>query len=162
VREHFHPPRLIDSSDVVDEFTCRSREQTNWLRRHGLQPTLVGTTKVFVITPHGGNSEVAYYAWRMAQLDIAATPARLRKGAGHHTQPVALLARLGVDLNYEGRGLGAGLLVDAITRLVTIGDDIDCRGLLIHTEDYEAVNSIFTSSRSSKQTQPINSIFFYS
>jgi hypothetical protein len=81
---------------------------------------------------------VAYYTWRMAQLDIAAAPSRLRKGAGRYPQPIALLARLGLDLNYEGRQIGAGLLIDAITRLLTVGEDIGCRGLLIHTESYEA------------------------
>src|SRR5665213_1130777 len=32
-------------------------------------------------------------------------------------QPLALLARLGVDTGHEGRGMGAGLLADALTRL---------------------------------------------
>ena len=43
----------------------------------------------------------------MAQLDMEAAPDRLRKGAGRYPQPVALLARLGVDTGHEGRGLGA-------------------------------------------------------
>lgn len=81
---------------------------------------------------------VAYYAWCMAQLDLETAPARLRKGAGRYPQPVALLARLGVDTGHEGRGLGAALVVDAITRLVGLSDDIGCRGLLIHAENDEA------------------------
>lgn len=95
--EHFHAPRQIDSSDVVDEFTCRSGEQLTWLRRHGLQTTLVGTTKVFVVAPHGSNSVVANYAGRMARLGIAATPSRLCKGSGRYPQPVALLATVRVN-----------------------------------------------------------------
>jgi GNAT superfamily N-acetyltransferase len=70
----------------------------------------------------------------MAQLDVAAAPERLKKGAGRYPQPVALLARLGVDSRHEGKGLGAALLVDAVTRLLTLSDDIGCRGLLIHAE----------------------------
>ena len=69
----------------------------------------------------------------MAQLDLAA-PEHLKKGAGRYPQPVALLARLGVDSRHEGKGLGAALLVDAVTRLLTLSDDIGCRGLLIHAE----------------------------
>jgi hypothetical protein len=47
---------------------------------------------------------------------------------------VAFLARLGVDTRHEGNGLGAGLLADVVSRLLTISDDIVCRGLLIHAE----------------------------
>lgn len=70
----------------------------------------------------------------MAQIDIEGAPARLLKGAGCYPQPVALLARLGVDIEHEGLGLGAGILADTITRLLSISDDIGCRGLLIHAE----------------------------
>ena len=33
--------------------------------------------------------------------------------------------------------MGAGLLADAITRLLSISEDIGCRGLLIHAEAAE-------------------------
>jgi GNAT superfamily N-acetyltransferase len=100
----------------------------------------MGTTRVFVVTQHLDNSVVAYYAWCMAQLEIAASPTRLRKGSGRYPQPVALLARLGVHTEHEGRGLGTALLVDAITRLVAMSDDLGCRGLLMHAESDEARN----------------------
>jgi hypothetical protein len=128
------PPRLITSTDNVEEFECASTEQTQWLRRHAKQSAFTGTTRVFVVTQEDESSVVAYYAWRMARLDLAVTPERLRKGAGRYPQPVALLARLGVDLMHEGKGLGAGLLVDVVSRMLTLSDDIGCRGLLIHTE----------------------------
>ena len=136
----YRPPRQITSSDDVNEFICRSSEQTQWLRRFALQSSSMGTTRVFVVTQHLDNSVVAYYAWCMAQLEFAASPTRLRKGTGRYPQPVALLARLGVHSEHEGRGLGAALLVDAITRLVTMSVDIGCRGLLIHAESDEARN----------------------
>jgi hypothetical protein len=49
-----------------------------------------------------------------------------------------LLARLAVDIEHERRGLGAGLLVDAITRLLSISEGIGRRGLLIHAETAQA------------------------
>lgn len=131
-------PRLVAPTDDLDGFACRSSEQTAWLRRHARQSAATGTTRVFVVTSRADNSVVAYYAWCMAQIDVDSAPARLRKGAGRYPQPVALLARLGVHLDHEGRGLGAGLLADAVTRLVNISEDIGCRGLLIHAETAEA------------------------
>lgn len=134
----YRPPRLLDPNDDIDSFVCRSSEQTNWLRRHARQSASTGTTKVFVVTPQDDVRVVAFYAWRMAQIDIDAAPTRLLKGAGRYPQPVALLARLGVDTHYEGNGLGAGLLTDAITRLVIMSEDIGCRGLIIHAENDDA------------------------
>src|SRR5258708_8899476 len=74
----------------------------------------------------------------MAQLTMSAAPERLRKGAGRYPQPVALLARLGVDIRDEGRGLGAALLQDVFARLAELSADIGSRGLLVHAEPAEA------------------------
>ncbi|MEO7428626.1 MAG: GNAT family N-acetyltransferase [Acidimicrobiales bacterium] len=89
---------------------------------------------MFVVTEADDSRVVAYYAWCMARLSIASAPSRLRKGAGRYPQPVALLARLGVDTAHEGRGLGAALLQDVFARLLELSDDIGCRGLLVHAE----------------------------
>jgi GNAT superfamily N-acetyltransferase len=131
------PEPLHDSHDVAG-FLCRSSEQTDWLRRHARQSARTGTTKVFVVCEAGGDEVVAYYSWCMAQVAPAEAPGRLRKGAGRYPQPVALLARLGVHLDHEGRGLGAGMLQDVFARLVELSDDIGCRGLLVHAESGEA------------------------
>ena len=135
-RYRFSEP-LADHHDVSG-FTCRSTEQTDWLRRHAHQSSASGTTRVFVVTEPDAASVVAYYGWCMAQLAPTEAPTRLRKGAGRYPQPVALLARLGVDIAHEGRGLGAALLKDAFLRLVALSDDIGCRGLLVHAESPEA------------------------
>jgi GNAT superfamily N-acetyltransferase len=108
------------------------------LHRHALQSGSIGSTKVFVVTPPDGNTVVAYYAWCMAQLESEVAPSRHRKGAGRYPQPVALLARLAVGTEHEGQGIGAGLLADAIARLLSISGEIGCRGLLIHAESAAA------------------------
>ncbi len=130
----YRPPRPILTTDNVDKFNCASTEQTQWLRRYAKQSMSTGTTRVFVVTTEDNSTVIAYYAWCMAQLDLAAAPDRLKKGAGRYPQPVALLARLGVDSGHVGKGLGSGLLVDVVSRLLTLSDDIGCRGLLIHAE----------------------------
>jgi len=122
----------------VAGFSCRSSEQTDWLRRHARQSASTGTTRVFVVTEQASDRVVAYYAWCMAQIHSEAAPERLRKGAGRYPQPVALLARLGVDSDHEGNGLGAGLLQDVFVRLVELSADIGCRGLLVHAESSDA------------------------
>jgi hypothetical protein len=129
---------MLEADDVVDDFECRSTEQTEWLRHHARQAHTAGTAKVLVVTPAGSNVVVAYYAWSMASISVEDAPTRVRKGAGRYPQPVALLVRLGVSIEHEGRGLGAGLLADAISRTAQLGTEIGCRGLLVHAETPQA------------------------
>jgi GNAT superfamily N-acetyltransferase len=134
----YRPPEPLADHHDVATFVCRSAEQTDWLRRYAHQSARTGTTKVFVVTESGSDRVVGYYGWCMAQLAPTDAPARARKGAGRYPQPVALLARLGVDTNHEGRGLGAALLQDVFARLLELSDRIGCRGLLVHAESDEA------------------------
>lgn len=94
----------------------------------------MSTTKVFVVTTSDTHDVVAYYAWRMAELAVESAPLRLLKGAGRYPQPVALLARLGVDERHERQGLGAALLRDVLLRFAEIAGEIGCRALLVHAE----------------------------
>ena len=136
--DQYRAPRLLATGDDVDGFRCRSSEQTQWLRHYARQANAAGTSKVRVVTRPDGVEVVAYYAWCMASISISDAPPRMRKGAGRYPQPVALLARLGVSVDHEGRGLGAGLLQDVIARTAQLGIEIGCRGLLVHAETTEA------------------------
>lgn len=131
-------PRPLTAAHDLEGFVCASTEQTDWLAHHARQSMATGTTKVFVVTPAASGQVVAYYAWTMAQIDLADAPTRLRKGAGRYPQPIALLARLGVHRDHEGHGLGAGLLRDVIERVAALSEEIGCRGLLVHCESEQA------------------------
>lgn len=86
-RTYRAPEPLADHHDL-SRFRCRSSEQTDWLHRYARQSASSGTTRVFGVTEHGRDRAVPYYAWCMAQIQVAATPERVRKGAGRYPQPV--------------------------------------------------------------------------
>lgn len=120
----YSPPELLAARHQLAGFLCRSKEQTTWLVEFAKQAHGTGTTRVFVVKEIDQSAVVAYYAWCMASVGI--------------TQPVALLARLGVDERHEGQGLGAALLLDVISRVASLSDAIGCRGLLVHAESGQA------------------------
>jgi GNAT superfamily N-acetyltransferase len=139
----YNPPVLLAAHHQLAGFRCRSAEQTAWLVEVAKQAHGTGTTRVFVVTEMDQPTVVAYYAWCMASVAIADLPERLRRGAGRYPQPIALLARLGVDEGHEGKGLGAALLLDVITRVASLreaslSEAIGCRGLLVHAESEQA------------------------
>jgi GNAT superfamily N-acetyltransferase len=119
----YQPSELLAARHQLVGFHCRSVEQTTWLVEVAKQAHGTGTTRVFVVTEVDQPRVVAYYAWCMASVAI---------------QPIALLARLGVDERHEGQGLGAALLLDVITRVASLCDAIGCRGLLVHAESEQA------------------------
>jgi len=134
----YQPPELLAPHHQLNGFSCRSEAQTTWLVDVARQAHGTGTTRVFVVTERDQPDVVAYYAWCMASVSRTDLPERLLRGAGRYPQPMALLARLGVDCRHESRGLGAALLVDVISRVASISDAIGCRGLLVHAESDEA------------------------
>jgi predicted N-acetyltransferase YhbS len=52
--------------------------------------------------------------------------------------PMLLLGRLAVDRRWQGKGLGRGLLKDAVLRSVQVSDHIGIRGLLVHAISEDA------------------------
>ena len=134
----YQPPEPLAARHQLKGFHCRSQEQSSWLVEVARQAHGTGTSRVFVVTAVDQPHVVAFYAWCMASAAIADLPDRLRRGAGRYPQPIALLARLGVDERHQGQGLGAALLLDVITRVASLSDAIGCRGLLVHAESEQA------------------------
>lgn len=54
--------------------------------------------------------------------------------------PAIVLGRLAVDMTYQGHGIGAGLLQDAIFRSLRAGQEVGARILLCHAIDEAARN----------------------
>jgi GNAT superfamily N-acetyltransferase len=51
-----------------------------------------------------------------------------------------VLGRLAVDTRYQGKGIGAGMLRDAMYRVFQVSRSVGCAALLVHALDQPAVN----------------------
>lgn len=82
---------------------------------------------------------VGYYALSTAEEQRVLLPtAKLRKGMPERV-PLMLLGRLAIDANYRGKGLGAGLLIDALRRCLAASVIAGVRAIVTHAIDHEAV-----------------------
>ena len=79
-----------------------------------------------------------YFGLTVGQVDTLEAPERIRKGMGQYPLPVVILARLAVSVVDQGRGLGFGLLQDAIRRTMLIAEQAGIRAMLTHPIDDEA------------------------
>jgi len=129
-------PELLAPRHKLEEFDCGKPVLNDWLVRHARQAQGVGSTKTFVATDE--DQVLGYFSLTVGQIDTFDVPERMRKGMGHYPLPVVLLARLAVSTSAQGRGLGWGLLQDAIARTVLISEQAGVRAMLTHPLDQEA------------------------
>lgn len=129
---------VLSAQHDADSFDCGSDAQTGWLRRHALQAQTSDSARVYVVCLEGSRRVVAYYALAAGSVEREEAPPRIVKGLGRYPIPVILLTRLGVDVTEQGRGLGTGLVRDALLQTASIADRIGVRALLIHAETPEA------------------------
>ena len=57
---------------------------------------------------------------------------------GQYPVPVVILARLAVSREHQGRGIGIGMLQDAIRRTLVIAEQAGIRAMLTHPIDEDA------------------------
>lgn len=119
-------------------FECGSEAQTTWLRHHALQAHQSNTAKIYVVCRAQTRQVVGYYALAAGSVAHGGVPPRIIKGLGRYPIPVIILTRLGVDVEEQGRGLGSGLVLDALLQTASIADRVGVRALLIHAETPEA------------------------
>jgi len=101
-----------------------------------MQAQSSGSARTFVYTHQ---AQVAgYYSLTVGQIDVLDAPERIRKGMGQYPLPVVILARLAVSNQHQGRGIGTGLLRDAIVRTLLIAEQAGIRALLTHPIDEQA------------------------
>jgi GNAT superfamily N-acetyltransferase len=79
-----------------------------------------------------GGRVVGYYALVVASVTHADATERAAKGMPRHDIPAVLLARRAVDESVQGRGIGAFLLRDAMTRAIAVSEEAGVRLMLVH------------------------------
>ncbi|TIN81507.1 MAG: GNAT family N-acetyltransferase [Mesorhizobium sp.] len=85
-----------------------------------------------------GEDVVGFYTLVVGEVAYDGAPERLTKGLARHPVPIMLLARLAVSLNWQGKGVGRGMLRDAILRSLQAADIAGIRAVTVHAKDHNA------------------------
>lgn len=131
----YRPPEPLGKHHQLDEFQCGEPALDDWLKKHARGAHASDSARVFVTTLEDGEIVVGYYALAAAQVAPEEATARALKGQPR-ARPVSaiLLARLAVDRERQGEGLGRSLLQDVLLRCVEAADAIGARVLLVHAK----------------------------
>ncbi len=119
-------------------FDCGRRELNDWLRQVARQHQDKGLSKTFVaVREEAPNRICGYYALTLAELEHRHLPEACRKKLPRRI-PGVRLGRLAVARQYQGKGLGELLLVDAMTRAQRIYVEAGGIGLFVDALDEQA------------------------
>ncbi len=130
------PPVPITAEHDTSLFNCRHDSLNRWLHRRALSNASSGATRTYVVCAEN-RRVVGYYALAAGSLDVGSAPARLRRNLPDPL-PVVVLGRLAVDDAWSGRGVGGGLLKDAVLRALQAADLIGACALMCHAIDADA------------------------
>ncbi len=131
-------PEPLEKRHLLDAFECGEPALDDWLKKYARAAQGSGSARVYVTTTDG-KTVVGYYALAAAQVEPEDAPERVGKGEpGRRPIPVVLLARLAVDKNHQGGGIGRSLLQDAVLRSLQAAELIGARAMLIHAKHERA------------------------
>lgn len=132
----FLTPRPLRAGDPVDGFDCGVGELNRYLQKHALQAQSGDGGRSYVSL--AGARIAGYYTLAYGSLEYEASPNRVAKGLARHPIPVILLARLAVDRDFSGKGLGTELLRDALLRTLAAADIAGLRAVVVDAKDDRA------------------------
>ena len=129
----YDPVRKLAASDRVEIFDSGQAALNQYLQRFALTSQKANSAQTYVSCQEG--VVVGFYSLAVGSVEPENATPRILKGIARHSVPVMILARLAVDLQHQGVGLGRALLKDALLRTAQAADIAGIRALLVHAKD---------------------------
>jgi GNAT superfamily N-acetyltransferase len=119
----------------LEAFSCGVAPLDEWLRRRARRNETEGASRTFVTCVE--QRVVGYYSLAAGAMLHALATGTIRRNMPDPI-PVVLVGRLAIDRAWQGKGLGADLLRDAVLRTLGAAQAIGVRALLVHAISTEA------------------------
>jgi GNAT superfamily N-acetyltransferase len=126
-------PEPLGPAHDVSTFDCGVAALDEWLKRRALANQASGASRTYVVCGDQ-HAVVGYYALAAGSVAHVDAPGRVKRNMPDPV-PMMVLGRLAVDRSAQGRGVGYGLLKDAVLRVVQAADIVGVRGILVDAID---------------------------
>jgi predicted N-acetyltransferase YhbS len=128
-------PELLTDQHEISNFDCKIPSLNNWLLTQALKNAASGASQTFVVCDN--QEVVGYYALATGSVTRQQAPGNIRRQMPESI-PIIVLGRLAVDFGWQGAGIGSGLLKDAVTRSLSVAQQVGVRALLVNALDEKA------------------------
>ncbi len=122
----------------LNAFDCGHDALNVWLRQHARRGTGQGT-RTYVMVEEATCALAGYFALAPHLLERAEAPRAVSRGAPQRI-PGILLAKLALHSRLHGQGLGAELLVQALTTIVEVARSAGGRVVVVDAVDESAAS----------------------
>lgn len=129
------PPQHLTELHDFAAFDSGVIALDDWLKKRALPNERTGASRTYVVCQ--GSAVVGYYALATGAVAQDRATGRVRRNMPEPI-PVMILARLAVDRSRQGKGLGVGLLRDAVVRTLQAAAIGGIRALLVHAVSDDA------------------------
>ena len=134
--------RIQALSKEVDAkaFRCGQTALDDYIAHYANQDVRRHVARVFVATPNSDARQVAgFFTLSAGSINCVDLPASISKKLPRYPVPVALIGRLAVDVQFQGRGLGSILLADACKKVVLASHTLAVAGIVVDAKDAAAI-----------------------
>lgn len=115
-----------------NRFDCGEPALDEYLARFARQNQESGVSRTFVAADLATPARIlGYYSLTVGAIDRSHLPREAARRFPAFPLPIARLARLAVDREVQGRGLGDDLLIDALSRCLRVADEIGIVAVVI-------------------------------
>lgn len=129
-------PCVLEAQHDLSNFQCTSPELVRWLLERARKNQSEGGSTCFVVCDEYQHV-IGYYALAAGSIFHAEVPSFFKRNMPDPI-PVVVLGRLAVHSAWVRRGIGRGLLKDAVQRTLQTAQQIGIRALLCHAIDENA------------------------
>jgi GNAT superfamily N-acetyltransferase len=126
---------LLADNHQFDDFNSGESSLDTWLKRRSRANQASGASRTYVACE--GARVIGYYALASGAIAVDAAAGKFRRNMPDPI-PVVVLARLAVDLGYQGRGIGRALFRDCVRRVLYAADVIGIRGVVVQAISEDA------------------------
>jgi GNAT superfamily N-acetyltransferase len=145
------PEPLADEHDIGD-FRSGEASLDDWLKRRARANQVSGASRTYVVCEE--RRVIGYYALASGVVTVESAAGRFR-GNMPDPIPVAVLARLAVDRDWQGRGIGRALFRDAARRVAHAAEAIGIRSMVVHAISEEAKNFYLALGFDASPSEPM-------
>ncbi|NOQ35946.1 MAG: GNAT family N-acetyltransferase [Methylococcaceae bacterium] len=122
-------PEPINLQHNVTDFHSGEESLDKWLIERSLKNEKIGASRTYVVCHQ--HKVIAYYCLAVGALAKEDSIGKIKRNMPSPI-PVMIIGRLAVDKARHGKGIGKGLLRDAILRTLQVSEIAGIRAILVH------------------------------
>jgi GNAT superfamily N-acetyltransferase len=131
-------PIPLQEDHELNDFQCGVEALNLYLKQYARQSQKREGTRTYVVLKD--NEVIGYYTLVFGAIEWRDAPDSVKKGLGKYPIPVLIIARLAVDQKWSGKGLGGGLLVDALQRALIASEIAGLKAIVVDAKNKEAIS----------------------